>query len=281
LLFTEDATPPAITQPYITLNGGEMDFNVATGNFFDFKINGSGEMNLSASVLQLTGGKNISGINSLLSNFSGMSIDSADSGWTYDVATGDTHTFRVNDTAYMTISSNTVNLPLTATITWDGDSDRRINHGTAGFIFEVPTTRAHEWQINGIQMRLTEGKLDIYGNLLDNIGGLILNTATDPASTEQFINNSAGSMLLNTAGSNSFIFNQGGSTKMRIESAEIDVLTASLNMNDNDIINIDTLEYGTGSLPAGTVAYTSLSGGRLRHNVPTASVHTFTVDGRS
>lgn len=201
LILTDDATPPAGSVAAIYLEAGELNFNVASTNLHQWRINDVLEMTLNLTDLDVLA-NNIRNFGFLESNATNPGStgeirlgnteeivwrnfgDSSDGGLSYD-GTND-FAFRDGAAVILRVDSGGLGFLDTQSLIWAGDGSRRITNDTDGFTYEVRTGDTHEWQIeNVVEMTLdaTNLTLALDDLILSGVGAFVQmeEEAADPA----------------------------------------------------------------------------------------------------
>lgn len=101
--FRTSTEAPAATVQAFYADAGGINYNVPAVDVHDFLVDGVSEMTISATLIDLKA-NNLNNFVSLLATTSNVTIDSSTGGWTYDVDTGDSHTWRINDVDEMILN---------------------------------------------------------------------------------------------------------------------------------------------------------------------------------
>ena len=278
--FRNTTGAPASTVPAIYKTGALMAFNVATGDIFDFLVNGVSQLRVGENSIdfQLSPLIDISNItqsgtgaslgfirmtnsevinwrnNANTANFgiSGTGTDDLQ----FDVATGDIFDFKINSVSEMTLSATTLNVQnndittvsdLIFGTTGITSTDARISADTGGMNFSVPASDDYSFHINGQRRaQINNSGFDASGFSLINLGSqtLAANAGRIRMTNTSAVNwrNAANTnnIGLTVDVSDDFVFAIDGSTEMTLSATALDL------QNNNLTIGTGTINFGTG-----------------------------------
>ena len=194
-----------------------------------------------------------------------QAIHAESDGLYYNVPTGDTHTFKINNATEMSISNTQISLQDnnlligSGTMIWQ-TSEHTIGSSGAGFIFNVPTADIYDFGINAIsEYTFSATQADWKGNNLINMGIL----SFDDVNTS--IEQSGPNMLYDVA--------TGAIHNFRINNGS----AFTINATQIDLINKNIVRANLISFASANTSITDVSAD-LEYDVGTTKTHIFRIN---
>ncbi len=210
---------------------GDMQFDIATSDKFEWRVNNSTIMELTATLL------NLQGVLDIQFN-SGQTILTDSGGFEFNLPTSDTYDFKINSTSEMVLSATGLNLGVGTAgkdITFSNGSkiiwasDREIFNDTNGFKFKVATGDQIEFNIGGggvQEFRLNATSLDIDAKFIE------IESVASPGVTA---NATTGRIFMDSGNSNELSIIRNGSV-ISLEGGEVFTWTADHDADGNNLI---------------------------------------------
>lgn len=194
----------------------------------------------------------------------------------FDVATGNTFRFRINNIVEMDISNslidfqnNSLVLGNNADIRWAGTTARQIFNSTTGFIFDVEVGDTFSFDIAGTpEMIISSTQLDLTGNDLNLNGGILQFDDVNTKISQLNLSGADRDIVFDTVTGAEYFFRINDIVILQLTSAQ-------LNVNDLSVL------VGTGgNVRFGSSDITISGGGGLDilYDVRTGQSHFFRVD---
>jgi len=228
---------------------GQLEYNVTSTHSHFWQVDGTNEMILSSTVLDLQGNQLVLGSNSNVILFgAGETIGIETGDMIFDVPTTDDFEWQIAGTPEMVLSATALDLSGTAKnilmvdnsdIQWGGSADRKIKNTTGGFEFEIETGDTFQWTIqNGAEMILSATVLDIDAKYIE-IESIASPGVTGSATVGRIFMDSGNSNELSIIRNGSVISLEGagggGGATTELDNLGTTAVNAQINMGTNNL----------------------------------------------